>query len=95
MAFVVLASVAAGAADMRLPFFKPGLLRVLILSGRNNHDWRTTTPVLRKILAESRRFDVRVEEEPAGITAHTLAPYDLLVIDYNGPRWGPETEKAI
>jgi type 1 glutamine amidotransferase len=36
-----------------------------------------------------------VEEEPAGITAATLAAYDLLVIDYEGPRWGAATEKAV
>jgi type 1 glutamine amidotransferase len=70
-------------------------IRVLILSGRNNHDWRTTTPCLRQILTGTGRFDVRVQEEPAGITAPTLAPYDLLVLDYNGARWGAAAEKAV
>jgi type 1 glutamine amidotransferase len=76
-------------------FFKPGALRVLILSGRNNHDWRTTTPFLRKLLTDSGRFDARVCEEPAGLTSETLAAYDALVVDYCGPRWGPSTEKAV
>lgn len=75
--------------------FRSGAIRVLILSGRNNHDWRTTTPFLKKLLLDSDRFDVRVNEEPAGMTAATLAPYDLLVLDYNGPRWGEVTEKAV
>ena len=66
-------------AQDTIPFFQPGKIRVLIFSGRNNHDWRTTTPFLRKILVNSGRFDVRVEEEPAGITAATLAAYDVLV----------------
>ena len=70
-------------------------IRALIFSGRNNHDWRTTTPFLRKILLDSGRFDVRVIEEPAGTTAATLAGYDVLVLDYNGPRWGEATEKAV
>lgn len=70
-------------------------LRALILSGRNNHDWRTTTPALRSILLASGRFDVRVNEEPAGIGGQTLAGYDVLVLDYNGPRWGEATEKAV
>ena len=82
-------------AQDSLRFFQPGKLRVLILSGRNNHDWRTTTPSLRKILVDSGRFDVRVEEEPGGITAATLAAYDVLVVDYQGPRWGEVTEKAV
>ncbi len=77
-----------GFAQDTIPFFQPGKIRVLIFSGRNNHDWRTTTPFLRKLLVDSGRFDVRVEEEPAGITAATLAAYDVLVLDYEGPRWG-------
>jgi uncharacterized protein len=76
-------------------FFHPGQVRVLIFSGRNNHDWRSTTPRLKRLLVESGRFDVRVEEEPNGATAATLAPYDLLVLDYSGPRWDPATEKAV
>lgn len=77
------------------PFFKADTLRVLIFSGRNNHDWRATTPVLKKTLLKSGRFDVRVTEEVAGVTAETLAPYDLIVLNYCGPRWGQATEKAV
>ncbi|MBN2289418.1 MAG: ThuA domain-containing protein [Candidatus Glassbacteria bacterium] len=83
---------AAGKMD---PFFREGALRVLILSGRNNHDWRTTTPYLKKLLLGTGRFDVRVNEEASGITAAALAPYDLLVLDYMGPRWGEEAETAV
>ncbi len=70
-------------------------IRVLIFSGRNNHDWRTTTPYLKKTLERAGRFDVRVDEEPAGTTAATLSGYDVLVLDYQGARWGAETEKAV
>lgn len=70
-------------------------LRALIFSGRNNHEWRETTPFLRQSLLDSGRFDVRVVEEPAGATADTLAGYDVLVLDYNGPRWGAATEEAV
>ena len=70
-------------------------VRVLILSGRNNHDWRTTTPRLRQILDRAGGFDVRVTEEPSGLNAAALAGYEVLVADYNGPRWGAAAEKAI
>lgn len=70
-------------------------IRTLIFSGQNNHGWRTTTPYLQKLLRDSGRFDVRLEEEPVGITAATLANYDLIVVDYQGPRWGAVTEKAV
>ncbi len=44
---------------------------------------------------ESGRFDVRVCEEPIGVTSATLTPYDVLVLDYQGPRWGEGTEKSV
>lgn len=92
---VALADAVGAAAQVTVPFFQPGKVRVLLISGRNNHDWRSTTPFLRKTLVDSGRFDVRVEEEPMGITAATLAAYDVLVLDYDGPRWGPVTEQAV
>jgi uncharacterized protein len=82
-------------SDPRIQLFHKGQLRVLIFSGRNNHDWRITTPALRDLLVSTGKFDVRVEEEPTGITSATLAIYDLVVLDYQGPRWGDVTEHAL
>jgi len=79
----------------RIPLFTKGVIRVLILSGQNNHDWRTTTPFLRRLLLNTGRFDVRVNEEPTGMTSETLAVYDVVVLDYNGPRWGSTAEDAL
>ncbi len=70
-------------------------VRVLIISGQGGHDWRSTTPFLRKVLANTGRFDVRVCEAPAGITAQSLEDFDVLVDDYAGPALGSDTEKAI
>ncbi len=70
-------------------------VHTLVFSGQNNHDWRTTTPYLASLLTGSGRFEVRLEEEPAGVTAATLAHYDLIVVDYQGPRWGDATERAV
>lgn len=81
---------AAGAAE------RP--LRVLILTGESDypyHDWRSTTPFLRNLLQRTGRFEVKAAEEPRGITSATLAGYDALVLNYNGPRWGVETERAV
>ena len=54
-----------------------------------------TTPFLRCVLEDTGRFDVKVEEEVHGVTASTLAAYDVLALNYNGPRWGEETERAV
>ena len=70
-------------------------IRTLILSGQNNHNWHATTPYMQQLLTASGRFDVRLEEEPAGLTAAMLANYDLLVVDYQGPRWGSVAERAV
>jgi type 1 glutamine amidotransferase len=73
----------------------PDKIRVLILSGRNNHDWRTTTPAIRRILNDCGRFDTRVTEEPAALSEAAVTPFDVIVSDYNGPRWGVTAESAI
>jgi type 1 glutamine amidotransferase len=70
-------------------------VKVLILSGANNHDWRATTPHLRRILTATGKFDVRVVEEPSTVTAKVLAGYDAVLVDYVGPRWGEPAEAAI
>ena len=94
-AFLAASPLAAPSTADRIPLFKKGAIRVLILSGQNNHDWRTTTPFLRKLLLNTGRFDVRVNEEPTGMTSETLAVYDAVVLDYNGPRWGNTAENAL
>lgn len=76
-------------------YFDEGKVRVLILTGRNNHDWRATTPFLRSVLETTGRFDVHVTEEPFGLTAEALRPYDVLVVNYCGPRWGSPAERAV
>src|SRR5262245_42108062 len=39
-------------------------IRVLIIDGQNNHDWRSTTPFMKKALEESGRFSVQVATSP-------------------------------
>ena len=73
-------------------------LRTLILTGEIDsqyHDWHASTAFLRDLLERTGRFDVHVEEHVAGISAATLGPFDLLILNYNGPRWGPAAESAV
>ncbi len=71
------------------------VLQVLIITGQGDHDWRATVPFLRHILADTGRFDVRVCEAPAGLTARTLAGFDVLVDDCGASASDSETGKAI
>ena len=79
----------------RASLFKQGALRALILTGQINHDGRATTSLVRTLLLNTGRFDVRVDEEPTGITSATLAPYDVVILNYNGPRLGQVAEEAL
>ena len=78
----------------------PPKIAVLIVTGQNGHNWRGTTPLLRKALEDTGKFEVRVTEEFRGAGPETLAPYDLVVLNYfdrNRPelRWGEKTDAAF
>jgi type 1 glutamine amidotransferase/HEAT repeat protein len=70
-------------------------IHVLILTGQNNHDWKATTPVLKSILEDTGRFKVDVTTDPARADLGTFRRYQALITNYNGPRWGEKTEKAL
>lgn len=62
---------------------------VLILSGSNNHDWKTTTPVLVRTLQASGTFHVDVEDRPDRLTPAAFANYDVVLSNWNS--WGDES----
>ncbi len=78
-----------------------GKIKLLILSGANNHKWQATTPALRKIYEDSGRFSVDVTEDVPNLTGKDFAKYDCLVSNYTtypkvaGKRWSAKTEKAF
>ena len=59
------------------------VLRVLILSGQNNHNWRETTPKLKSILESGGRFSVDFTEHPERCDAATFKKYDVLLSNWN------------
>ncbi len=78
-----------------------GPLKILLLSGRNNHHWQRTTPALVHIYQSSGRFIVDVTERPDTLNADFLKNYNVIVSnwcawpDVTGERWPAETENAI
>jgi len=93
------ATFAAGLVAQQPPA-GPAKIQTLIITGQNGHDWRGTTPVLRKILEDTGRFEVRVTEEFRGAGPETLAPYDLVVLNYFERRrpelwWGERAQNAL
>ena len=81
--------------------FDPDLIQVLIITGQNVHPWRETTPIMKQILEDTGRFEVRVTEEFRGSGPETLAPYDAVIVNYydrgSRPdlRWGERAERAL
>jgi type 1 glutamine amidotransferase len=92
------ASSIAGAADAE---HAGGKMKLLILSGANNHNWKATTPALKKMYEDSGRFTVDVSDDVPHLTGADFAKYDCIVSNYTtypavaGKRWPAETEKAF
>ena len=76
-------------------------IKLLIMSGKNNHDWKKTTPALKKIYEESGRFTVEVANDVKSLTAENFDKYDVIVCNYTtwpkikGERWPKNTEKEF
>lgn len=81
-------------------------LKVLIIDGQNNHDWRTTTPFMKKALEDSGRFTVEVasflkspSDKPGKVESVPVPPkldkYDVIVSNYNGAPWPKEFNDAF
>ena len=74
--------------------------KALIVTGQNGHDWRGTTPVLWKILEDTGLFVVDVATTPpkgedvSGFKPN-FAAYDVVISNYQGADWPPETQKAL
>src|SRR5215469_8225558 len=84
------------------PGWSAPALRVLIIDGQNNHDWKSTSPVLKKILEDTGLFQVDVlTSPPKGGDFSNFQPefgkYRVVVSNYNdfgnGSQW-PDAVKA-
>ena len=74
--------------------------KALIVDGQNGHDWKSTTPVLKKLLEETGLFKVDVATSPprgqdmSGFKP-TFADYDVVVSNYQGDEWPEGTKQAL
>ncbi|MBK8882195.1 MAG: PmoA family protein [Bacteroidales bacterium] len=60
-----------------------GRIKVLILSGKNNHEWQKTTPLLAKIYSDSKLFSVAITELPDTLKYDDLKQFDVVVSNWN------------
>ena len=66
---------AAIALLLALPAFAADKIKVVIIDGQNNHDWKKTTPVLKKHLEDAGLFAVDVATTPAQGKKDELAKF--------------------
>ena len=92
--FVVFSLLLAYTVSARKP------IKTLLITGQNNHNWQVSHVVLKQILENSGRFDVDFvisPEQGKDMSGFVLdfAPYELVVLDYNGDSWPEETNKRF
>lgn len=78
-------------------------LRLLIIDGQNNHDWKSMTPVMRDSLTATGRFAVDVSTTPDAKASKEawasfrpdFSKYDVVLSNYNGQPWPEAVQKAL
>ncbi len=78
-------------------------LRLQIVDGQNNHNWRATTPILHEFLTRSGRFDVAVvttpkDKSPAADWSSfqpKFSEFQVVLSNYNGETWPEPVRKGL
>jgi type 1 glutamine amidotransferase len=92
---VLLSAVSVSAAAAEAP------IKVLVISGQNNHDWAKSTPYLEKLLNRTDRFQATVNNAP-GPKAPQAAwdawqprfrDFGCVLLNYNGEAWPERVKK--
>jgi hypothetical protein len=75
-------------------------IRALLIDGQNNHDWKSTTPILKRQLEETGLFRVDVITTPpkgadmSGFLAD-FGAYKVVISNYNGDPWPASVNAAF
>jgi uncharacterized protein len=74
--------------------------KTLIITGQNNHEWKTSSPILKQILDETGLFssEIMITPEKGGdmnLFKPDFSKYKLVVLDYNGDSWSEKTNAAF
>jgi len=78
-------------------------LKVLIIDGQNNHNWKSTTPVLKDALDSSGVFVATVSTSPPKKSKPEewakwqpkFSDYDAVLSNYNGEMWPDAVRKSF
>ena len=78
-------------------------IKVLLVDGQNNHNWKATTPVLTQALDSSGRFSVTVSTSPGRNGSKDdwaqwnpeFGSFDVTLSNYNGQTWPEPVQKGL
>lgn len=78
-------------------------IRVMIVSGQNNHKWQESTPFLKQVLDAAGHFNTVVSLSPEQGAAQEewdqwqpdFSQVDCIVLDYNGQMWPEPVKQAL
>jgi len=86
-----------------LPARAAGKVKVLIVDGQNNHNYRAMTPFMKAQLEKTGRFAVDVSTSPPQKSPSSswdswrpaFGQYDVVMSNYNGEPWPEPVQKAF
>ena len=73
-------------------------IKVLLVDGQNNHDWKRCSPVMIDTLQATGRFEIEraiVTKEEIANFKPDFGKYDVILSNYNGEPWLEETQLAF
>ncbi len=81
-------------------FHPPEMIKTLIITGQNNHNWKVSSAIIEQILDDSGLFEADVVTTPprGGTMAEfsvDFVPYRLAVLDYSGDEWAQPMKEAF
>jgi type 1 glutamine amidotransferase len=83
-----------------LPSCNSGKIKVLIVTGQSDNNWKTSSEAVRQILDETGLFSSAILNSPArGEDMSGFSPkfskYNLVVLDYDGDKWPEKTTSNL
>ena len=73
-------------------------IKVLLVDGQNNHDWKRCSPVMIDTLDATGRFEIEraiVTKEEIADFNPDFAKYQVILSNYNGEPWLEETQRSF
>ena len=73
-------------------------IKLLLIDGQNNHDWKRCSPVMIDTLNATGRFSIdraTVAKEDIADFKPDFSKYDVVLSNYNGEPWLQETQDSF